>query len=155
MAFSLSSLSPKKGSTKSRTRLGRGIGTGKGKTCGRGHKGQKSRSGVTVAVWFEGGAMPFYRKVPKRGFTSRQRIYGTNVYNIVNLCDLDQHFADGETVNLETLNAKGYGTNQANKAGIKVLAYGEISKKLTLQVHSISEAAQAKIEAAGGSVEIA
>ena len=153
--FSLSSLAPSKGSRKTRKRLGRGIGSGYGKTAGRGHKGQKSRSGAKIPAWFEGGAMPTYRRVPKIGFTSIQKITGKNQYNIINLADLDRLFNDGETVDTTSLQSKGYGTNSKNQAGIKVLGTGEISKKLTVKVNAISASAQKKIEAAGGNVELA
>lgn len=153
--FSLSSLAPSKGARKLRKRLGRGIGSGYGKTSGRGHKGQKSRSGAKIPAWFEGGAMPFYRRVPKVGFTSLQKVTGKNQYNIINLADLDRLFNDGETVDTASLQAKGYGTNSKNQAGIKVLATGEISKKITVKVNAISASAQKKIEAAGGTVELA
>lgn len=148
--LSLSVLSSKKGSVKSRTRLGRGSGS-KGKTCGRGHKGQKSRSGAKIAAWFEGGSMPLYRRIPKVGFRSRKQISGENQYNIINLKVLEYLFNDGDEVTLESLQARGYATNPNCKAGVKVLAYGEIRKKLTVKI-TASKAAQEKIKAVGGTV---
>ena len=150
----LSKLAPKPGSVKPRTRLGRGIGSGTGKTSGKGHKGQKARAGGSIPAWFEGGAMPLYRRVPKIGFTSIQKVTGENRYNLVNLDILDRHFADGSTVDHEALKAIGYATKNANKAGLKILAKGELTKKLNLKVNAISAEAKQKVEKAGGSVEL-
>jgi large subunit ribosomal protein L15 len=151
----LSELKPNKGAVKKAKRKGMGSGSGNGKTSGRGHKGQKARGKGTVHIWFEGGQMPLYRRLPKVGFRSRVDVKGENNYNLVNLATLESIFENGAEVNSETLAAKGYGTNPRNKAGIKVLGQGEISKKLKLKVDAISESARKKIEAAGGSVEIA
>ena len=150
----LSKLAPKPGSVKPRTRLGRGIGSGTGKTSGKGHKGQKARAGGSIPAWFEGGAMPLYRRVPKIGFTSIQKVTGENRYNLVNLDILDRHFADGSTVDQDALKAIGYATKNANKAGLKILAKGELTKKLNLKVNAISAEAKQKVEKAGGSVEL-
>ncbi len=150
----LSTLAPNPGSVKPRTRKGRGIGSGTGKTAGKGHKGQKARAGGSIPAWFEGGAMPLYRRLPKVGFTSIQKVTGMNRFNLVNLDILDRHFADGSVVDAEALFAVGYATKNFNKAGVKVLANGEITKKLTVKVNAISEEAKAKIEKAGGTVEL-
>lgn len=150
----LSSLKPNKGSVKKAKRKGMGSGSGNGKTSGRGHKGQKARGKGTVHVWFEGGQMPIYRRLPKLGFRARVDVKGINNYNLINLATLENIFESGAEVNAETLTAKGYGTNVRNKAGIKVLGRGEITKKLTLKVNAISESAKQKIEAAGGTVEV-
>lgn len=151
--YTLSTLSPASRSTSNRIRVGRGSGS-KGKTAGKGHKGQKARSGGGVQPWFESGNLPLYRKLPKRGFRSRKQIFGKNQFNVINLATLELHFKDGEDVNLETLYAVGYGTNVSKKAGVKILGYGEVTKKLNLKVNAISESAKAKIEAAGGTVEL-
>jgi len=143
----LSNLKPVPGSTKNRKRIGRGIGSGTGKTSGKGHKGQNARSGGGVKPGFEGGQMPLQRRIPKRGFVSRNK----KVYNLVNLRDLEA-FDSGSVVDLEL-----YGTSglvSGIKDGIKILADGELTKALTVQAHKFSKSAAAKIEAAGGKVEV-
>lgn len=147
MANELHNLKPAEGATRKRKRVGRGPGSGNGKTAGRGHKGQKSRSGFSRRYGFEGGQMPLVRRIPKRGFTNIFRVG----YQVVNLRDLDRVFADGDTVNPEILADKGL--IRGDKKPVKVLAAGELSKKLTVQVHAFSKNAQASIEAAGGSCE--
>ena len=143
----LSNLKPVPGSTKNRKRLGRGIGSGTGKTSGKGHKGQNARSGGGVKPGFEGGQMPLQRRIPKRGFVSRNK----KVYNLVNLRDLEA-FDSGSVVDLELYGTAGLvsGIND----GIKVLADGDLTKALTVQAHKFSKSAVAKIEAAGGKVEV-
>ncbi len=140
----LHELSPAKGSKRSRKRVGRGPGSGRGKTAGRGHKGQKSRSGHSRRPGFEGGQMPLIRRVPKRGFTNIFR----KEYAVVNLARLAE--LDGE-VTPEVLVEKGIA-----RAGlpVKILANGDLDKKLTVSAHKFSKAARAKIEAAGGRCEV-
>ena len=147
MANELHNLKPAEGATRKRKRVGRGPGSGNGKTAGRGHKGQRSRSGYSRRYGFEGGQMPLVRRIPKRGFTNIFRVG----YQVVNLRDLDRVFADGDTVTPEILADKGL--VRGDKKPVKVLAAGELSKKLTVQVHAFSKNAQASIESAGGSCE--
>lgn len=143
----LSNLKPAPGSTRNRKRIGRGPGSGTGKTAAKGHKGQNARSGGGVKPGFEGGQMPLQRRVPKRGFTSLNK----KVYNLVNLRDLEDFAAD-TVVDIEQYGKAGLvGTM---KDGIKILADGDLSKALTVQAHKFSKAAVAKIEAAGGKVEV-
>jgi len=130
---------------KSRKRVGRGPGSGKGKTCGRGHKGQQSRSGGGTRVGFEGGQMPLYRRLPKRGFTNaRFKV----TFSIVNVAQLDKTFQDGDTVDAEAIRASHL--VNAKTGPIKVLGGGELNKKLSVSVQGFSESARLKIEAAGG-----
>lgn len=143
----LHELSPAAGSVTPAWRKGRGTGSGNGKTAGKGHKGQNARSGGGVRPGFEGGQIPLYRKLPKRGFHNQ---FAT-VYSIVNVCDLDV-FNDGDTVNLAALMEKGI-IRKAND-GLKVLGNGEISKKLTVEASVFSATAKEKIEAAGGKTEV-
>lgn len=140
-------LSPAAGSKKSRKRKGRGMGSGLGKTSGRGHDGQKSRSGGGVRPGFEGGQMPLIRRVPKRGFTN---IFRKDIA-IVNLDALNVFEAD-EVITPELLLEKGI--VKKSKDGVKVLGNGEIQKALTVKAHAFSAAAQEKIIAAGGTVEV-
>ncbi|MGI6716685.1 MAG: 50S ribosomal protein L15 [Eubacteriales bacterium] len=144
----LHELSPAPGSTKPNYRKGRGPGSGNGKTAGRGHKGQNARSGGGVRPGFEGGQLPIYRKLPKRGFTNRF----AKEYAIVNLDKLNDFFEDGETVNLETL--FNFGLVRKELCGLKVLGQGELTKKLTVQASVFSKSAKEKIEAAGGTAEV-
>ncbi|MCF6177875.1 MAG: 50S ribosomal protein L15 [Geopsychrobacter sp.] len=143
----LSNLQPSPGSTKNRKRLGRGPGSGTGKTSGKGHKGQKARSGGGIKPGFEGGQMPLQRRLPKRGFNPLSR----KEYALVNLGDLDSFDADS-TVGLDAFSSAGLIGKL--KDGVKVLADGELSKSLTVQAHKFSKSAVAKIEAAGGKVEV-
>lgn len=136
------------GSKKEVKRIGRGYGSGNGKTAGKGHKGQNARSGGGVRLGFEGGQLPLYRKLPKRGFHNK---FATN-YAIVNVATLNDKFEDGETVNLESLKAKGIVKKPLD--GLKVLGNGEISKKLTVEAKVFSATAKEKIEAAGGKAEV-
>ena len=138
----LHELSPAEGSKKSVKRIGRGTASGQGKTSGKGQKGQKSRSG------FEGGQMPLQRRVPKRGFNN---IFATE-YAVVNLSTLNDRFEDGATVDAQSL--KDAGVIKKTLDGVKVLGKGEITKAITVKVAAISESAKAKIEAAGGKVEV-
>ena len=139
----LHTLSPAKGSKHSRKRVGRGPGSGLGKTAGKGHKGQKSRSGYARMAGFEGNQMPLVRRVPKRGFTN---IFKTE-YSVVNLSQLDGF--DGE-VTPETLADRGMVRRGAR---VKVLGDGDLGRALTVVAHKFSRSARAKIEAAGGSCQ--
>ena len=147
MANELHNLKPAAGATKKRKRIGRGPGSGTGKTAGRGPKGQRSRSGYSRRYGFEGGQMPLVRRIPKRGFTNIFRVG----YQVVNLRDLDRVFADGDTVDIEKLTENGL--IRGDKKPVKILAAGELSKKLTVRAHAFSVNAKASIEAAGGSCE--
>ncbi|MBE7047181.1 MAG: 50S ribosomal protein L15 [Ruminococcaceae bacterium] len=140
-------LQPSEGSTKSRKRLGRGHGSGLGKTSGRGHKGQKARSGGGVRIGFEGGQMPIYRRLPKRGFTN---IFAKE-YVEVKISDLNK-FDNGATVDAEALKAAGIIKKTCD--GVKVLGNGSLEKKLTVKAAKFTGSAKEKIEAAGGKVEV-
>ena len=144
----LHELSPAAGSKKEVKRIGRGAGSGQGKTAGKGHKGQKARAGRDMRPGFEGGQMPLQRRVPKRGFVN---IFGKE-FSIVNVSALDQSFEDGAVVDIDALIEKGLVKKVLD--GVKILGNGEISKKLTVQVNAYSEAAKQKIEAAGGKAEV-
>lgn len=144
----LHELSPAAGSKKEVKRIGRGAGSGQGKTAGKGHKGQKARAGRGMRPGFEGGQMPLQRRVPKRGFVD---IFGKE-FSIVNVSALDQSFEDGAVVDIDALIEKGLVKKVLD--GVKILGNGEISKKLTVQVNAYSEAAKQKIEAAGGKAEV-
>ena len=135
------------GARSTRKRLGRGQGSGTGKTAGKGHKGQNARSGGGVAIGFEGGQTPIYKTLPKRGFTNCNRLE----YAIVNLSDLNK-FDDGATVNFEILKQAGIVKKQLN--GLKVLGNGTLDKKVNVTCNKISKSAQAAIEKAGGTVEV-
>ncbi|MEN8258208.1 MAG: 50S ribosomal protein L15 [Thermodesulfobacteriota bacterium] len=143
--MNLSNLSPSPGSRKPKKRLGRGHGTGHGKTSGRGHKGYKARSGSGIKPGFEGGQMPIQRRLPKRGFNNIFR----NEYAIVNVRDL-QKMRSGSKVTRESL--LKYGLIKASDSKVKILGDGELTKKFTVTVDKVSKSAQQKIESAGGSV---
>lgn len=152
--ITLSTLKPNPGARKVRTRVGRGEGSGHGKTSGKGGKGQTARAGGGVRPGFEGGQMPLYRRLPKVGFISRKDVRGDNRYAIVRLSAL-QNVTAGATVDLAAIKALGYAKKAEQLAGVKVLSdSGEFSKKLHLKVSAISAGARAKVEAAGGTVEI-
>ena len=145
--MNLSELSPAAGSKQSDNfRRGRGHGSGNGKTAGKGHKGQKARSGAP-RPGFEGGQMPLYRRIPKRGFTNinSKEIVAINV-------DKLEKFADGDVVTVEALLETGIISNP--KDGVKILGNGELTKKLTVQVNAFSKSAVKKIEALGGKAEV-
>ena len=143
----LNELQPNKGSRKANKRKGRGHGTGNGKTAGRGHGGQNSRSGGGVRVGFEGGQMPLYRRLPKRGFTNIFK----KIYTEVNVSTLNK-FEDGTEVTAALLKSEGV-ISKLND-GLAVLGNGEITKKLTVKADRFSKSAKEKIEAAGGTAEV-
>ena len=145
----LHELSPAAGSSKSAWRKGRGPGSGNGKTGGRGHKGQNARTGGGVRPGFEGGQIPLYRRLPKRGFTNS---LFKKEYAIINIETLDKLFNDGDAVSMEVLLEKGIVKKELN--GLKVLGRGEITKKLTVKAAIFSASAKEKIEAAGGKAEV-
>ena len=142
----LNELSPAEGSVKARKRIGRGVGSGWGKTSGRGTKGFKSRSGGSVRPGFEGGQMPIYRRLPKRGFTNIFK----KEFAILNVKDLAR-FEEGQVVDEAAL--VEVGLVKGRRVGIKILGNGEITTKLTIKECQVSKSARAKIEAAGGTVE--
>jgi large subunit ribosomal protein L15 len=143
----LHEIKPAEGSRHTRKRVGRGIGSGNGKTAGRGHKGQNARSGGGVRPGFEGGQNPLYRRLPKRGFTNPNR----KVYAVINLDRLNQ-FEEGTVVTPELLLEQGFVKNARD--GVKILGNGELNVKLTVQAHKFSQSAVEKIEALGGKTEV-
>jgi large subunit ribosomal protein L15 len=143
----LSDLKPAPGSRSSRKRLGRGPGSGNGKTAGRGHKGKGARSGGNTHPRFEGGQMPLQRRLPKRGFRSPFRVE----FSIVNLAKLEAAFESGAVVDPEAMAARGL---VRRKKQIKVLGQGTLSKALTVKAHAFSESAKAAIGSAGGNAEV-
>jgi len=146
MGISLNSLRPAKGSTHKKKRVGRGPGSGLGKTAGRGEKGQKSRSGYSRKLGFEGGQMPLHRRLPKRGFTN---IFKKRWLEI-NLAALESHFAANEEVTPDLLHDRGL--IKKARHDVVVLGSGELSKPLKISAHRFTKSARAKIEKAGGSV---
>jgi large subunit ribosomal protein L15 len=143
----LNELSPAQGSAKAAWRKGRGAGSGNGKTAGKGHKGQNARSGGGVRPGFEGGQLPLYRKLPKRGFKNR---FAVN-YAIVNVSALNDNFDNGAVVDLEALKAAKLVRKELD--GVKILGNGDITKNLTVKATVFSATAKEKIEAAGGKTE--
>ena len=143
----LSNLKPKKGSRHAKKRIGRGPGSGHGKTAGRGEKGQKSRSGFSRALGFEGGQMPLHRRVPKRGFHNPFRVE----YEVVNLDTLGLRFDAGTVITPDLL--REHGLVSRGKQKVKVLGRGEVGKALTVHAHKFSGKAAEKIAAAGGATE--
>lgn len=149
MAITLHNLHPNEGSTKAKKRLGRGRGSGTGKTSGKGVKGQKARAGHHGArLGFEGGQVPMVRRIPKRGFKNPNRVETFPI----NVELLEKEFAAGATVDLTVLRAKGIIPKLTER--VKVLSEGTITKKLTIKVHAASASAKEKIEKAGGTLEI-
>lgn len=147
--MNLHSISPNKESAKTRKRVGRGQGSGRGGTSTKGHKGQQSRSGATYRPWFEGGQMPLQRRIPKFGFTSRNRVE----YRVVNL-DALQEYADafpGEVIDHEFL--KTHGRISKSSELVKVLGRGELKAKVVVKLNKYSQSAKAAIEAAGGTAD--
>jgi large subunit ribosomal protein L15 len=145
MAISLNNVRPAKGSTHKKKRVGRGPGSGLGKTAGRGEKGQKSRSGYSAKLGFEGGQMPLHRRLPKRGFKNIFR----KEYAIVNVATLEK--LEGNSFDAQTL--LDLGVIHKLKDGLKVLGSGELTRKISVKAHIFSESAKQKIEAAGGTTE--
>ncbi|HWQ89071.1 MAG TPA: 50S ribosomal protein L15 [Desulfitobacteriaceae bacterium] len=143
----LHELQPAKGARKATKRLGRGIGSGQGKTAGKGHKGQKARSGGGVRPGFEGGQQPLYRRLPKRGFTNIFK----KVFTVLNVKDLER-FENGAEVTIQSLYE--IGLIKAVKDGVKILGTGELTKALTVKVDKVSQTAADKIVASGGKVEV-
>jgi len=143
----LNELGPAKGARKNRRRVGRGQGSGRGGTSGRGHKGQKSRSGGSIPAWFEGGQLPLTRRLPIKGFKNPSR----REFEVINLSDLERSGLEG-TVTIAVLKAAGVVTG--SRKPVKVLAMGEVTRALDLKVNAISAKAKEKIEAAGGTVEL-
>lgn len=134
---------------KAKKRVGRGPGSGMGKTSTRGQKGQKSRAGASIPAWFQGGQTPLYRRIPKRGFNNARF---TIRYATINVSDLNNYFNDGDVVTPELLKEKKIIKKQLN--GVKVLGNGEITKKLTVKANVFSNTAISKIESAGGKAEV-
>ena len=143
----LNDLSPASGSRKNRKRVGRGPGSGHGKTSCKGHKGQKARAGGNIGPGFEGGQMPLHRRLPKRGFTNHFK----KIYDLINIYDLDRCDSDS-VVDLEKLKELGF--YKGAKDGIKLLGKGELSHPVDIRVNKASKEAVKKIEAAGGKIEL-
>ncbi|MDT5267847.1 MAG: large subunit ribosomal protein [Acidobacteriota bacterium] len=148
MAIGLNNLKPAAGSTHKKKRVGRGPGSGLGKTAGRGNKGQKSRSGYSGKVGFEGGQMPLQRRLPKRGFTNIFK----KQWIEVTLATLEQSFGAGDEITPETMHSRG--VIAKGKRDIVVLGTGDITKALTVSAHRFTKGARQKIEAAGGTVNV-
>ncbi len=144
----LHELSPNEGAVKSKKRVGRGIGSGLGKTSGKGHKGQNARSGGGVRPGFEGGQLPLFRRLSKRGFNNYNF---RTVYAVVNVGDLER-FEDGTTVTIEMLKESGLVNKELD--GIKILGNGKLTKKLTVKANKFSNTAKEKIESVGGKIEV-
>ncbi len=145
----LHDIKPNPGAKHRRKRLGSGESSGLGKTCGRGHKGQKSRSGGGPRSTFEGGQMPLYRRLPKRGFNNANF---KKIYAVVNVGLLEDRFDEGALINDQSLREQGIVKGKYD--GIKILGAGEVSKKFKLSVNKVSDSAKEKIEKAGGSIEL-
>jgi large subunit ribosomal protein L15 len=143
----LNDLSPMKGSVKKRKRVGRGPGSGHGKTSCRGHKGQKARAGARIRPGFEGGQMPLQRRLPKRGFTNIFK----KEYEVINIHDL-KGFGPDAILDINVL--KNAGLIKGAKNGVKLLSVGEISHPLAIKIHKVSKKAREKVEAAGGKVDL-
>ncbi len=144
----LQELKPAEGARTGERRLGRGVGSGLGKTSGKGHKGQWARSGGGVRIGFEGGQMPLARRLPKRGFDNNWK----KVYTVINIGDLEQ-LEEGTVVTLEYLLSEGL-VSKAQPCGLKVLGDGNLTKKLTVKANKFTKSAEAKIKELGGEVEV-
>ena len=142
-------LSPAPGSRTAKRRVGRGIGSGLGKTSTKGHKGQWARSGGGVRVGFEGGQMPLARRLPKRGFDNAWK----KVYSVINISLIEDNFSDGDEVTAEILKERGL-IKKIEQYGLKVLAGGELTKKVTVRANKFTGAAKEKIEKIGGKAEV-
>ena len=140
---------PKTAELKAKKRVGRGPGSGMGKTSTRGENGQKSRSGASISPWFQGGQSPLYRRIPKRGFNNARF---TTRYAIINLSDLNKFFNDGDVVSEEILKERGI--IKKRLSGIKILGNGKLEKKLTIKANRFTTSAVSKIEEAGGKAEV-
>ncbi|MEO6846480.1 MAG: 50S ribosomal protein L15 [Chthoniobacterales bacterium] len=149
MGLRLHNLKPAPGAKKRRKRVGRGESSGKGKTSGKGHKGQKARSGGSIRIGFEGGQMPLYRRLPKRGFNNAQF---KTIFGIVNLETLEAKFNVGDVINEQSLRERGI--LKGSFDGIKILGRGEITKKFSFEVDQISASAKDKVEKAGGKITL-
>ena len=147
--MNLHDLTPAPGSRRKSKRLGMGIGSGNGKTAGKGHKGQKARAGRSVAAYFEGGQMPLSRRIPKRGFSNFRHALN---YQTVNVHELEERFEAGAAIGFEELYAKRLIQNSTKP--IKILGDGDLSKSFTIKAHAFSASAKSKIEAAGGKAEV-
>lgn len=143
----LNDLSPAEGLKRNRKRVGRGPGSGSGKTAGRGHKGQKARSGASISAGFEGGQMPLHRRLPKRGFTNHFK----KVYDLINIQDLNR-YEPNSVIDMEKLTEFGF--YKGAKDGVKLLGNGELSHPVEIKVNKVSKEAKRKIEEAGGKVEL-
>ncbi|SRR6056297_3639146 len=148
MPLKLSELRPTEGSRKKTRRVGRGPGSTRGKTSGKGHKGQRARSGSSLRPGYEGGQTPLYMRTPKKGFNN----YCKRVFSVVNIKTLDERFSNDDEVTPEVLKSRGILKNQ--KDGVKLLGEGKLNKKLKIKVHACSSSAKEKVEAAGGQVEV-
>ena len=148
MPLKLEDLRPTEGSMKKKVRVGRGPGSGLGKTAGKGHKGQKSRSGAKSKPGFEGGQTPLYVRIPKKGFKNVNK----KIYTVLNLDILEERFNDEEEVTITELMQRGIVKKTLDS--VKILGDGTISKKLTVKVNAFSKSAKEKIEAAGGQIEV-
>ncbi len=146
----LEDLRPAAGSTRKRKRIGRGPGSGHGKTSGKGHKGLNARSGGGVRPGFEGGQMPLYRRLPKRGFLPYG---GKTEFAIVNVGDLSGRFAAGSVIDPDAMVSSGL-IRKSGRRAVKVLGDGAVAHALTVRAHKVSEGAKQKLEAAGGRVEV-
>ena len=140
---------PKTAELKASKRVGRGPGSGMGKTSTRGENGQKSRSGASIKPWFQGGQSPIYRRIPKRGFNNKRF---TTRYATINLSDLNKFFKDGDVVSEEVLKERGI--IKKRLSGIKILGNGNLEKKITIKANRFTSAAVTKIENAGGKAEV-
>ncbi len=140
---------PKTAELKAKKRVGRGPGSGMGKTSTRGENGQKSRSGASISPWFQGGQSPLYRRIPKRGFNNARF---TTRFAIINLSDLNKFFNDGDVVSEEILKERGI--IKKRLSGIKILGNGKLEKKLTIKANRFTTSAVSKIEEAGGKAEV-
>ena len=147
--MNLSNLKPVEGARHSKKRVGRGVGSGMGKTSTRGHKGQNARSGGGVRPGYEGGQTPLFKRLPKRGFTN---IYHKE-YAVVNLGDINNKFEAGAVIDVEALKAAGLIKKEYE--GVKILSHGELTKDFTIKAAKFSKAAEEKINAAGGTIEVA
>ncbi|MFN8390907.1 MAG: 50S ribosomal protein L15 [Bdellovibrionota bacterium] len=149
----LSVLAPRPGARKVRKRLGIGEGSGNGKTCGKGQKGQTSRSGFRLGAGFEGGQMPIHRRLPKVGFTSRKKTLGINDFQVISVDALQKYVEQGATGELSLAAMREAGLVRKSSR-LKILGGGSVSKKLVVEAHAVSASAKAAIEGAGGEVKI-